>query len=84
MQSYLEFLQKLITLRYVEEKKGKQKIKILSTKENRLNHYFVSHTQFSMERAKTSNTEEESAKYLVSAVENYVTPAKSIIALSKS
>lgn len=35
-----------------------------------------------MARAKASNTEEESAKYLVSAVKDFITPASNIIALN--
>ncbi|KAG7356433.1 citrate transporter [Nitzschia inconspicua] len=41
--------------------------------------------KFSMERAKASSTEEESAAYLVQAkIEDYVTPAEKIVALSLS
>ncbi|KAL3917605.1 MAG: hypothetical protein SGILL_004632 [Bacillariaceae sp.] len=40
--------------------------------------------KFSMARAKTASNEEESAKYLVSAVREYITPTEKILALSKS
>ena len=39
--------------------------------------------KFSMARAKAANNEEESAKYLVSAVEDYITPASDIVTLSE-
>jgi Na+/H+ antiporter NhaD/arsenite permease-like protein len=38
--------------------------------------------QFSLARSKASNSEEESASYLVSAIQTYITPAEDIVSLS--
>lgn len=43
----------------------------------------TSSKQFSLQRSKASTTEEESAKYLVSSVQDYVTPASDIVALTE-
>lgn len=39
--------------------------------------------EFSMERSKASNSEEDAAKYLVSPVKDFITPVDKVIALSK-
>jgi Na+/H+ antiporter NhaD/arsenite permease-like protein/CBS domain-containing protein len=41
------------------------------------------YVKFSLQRTKMSSTEEESASYLVSPVESYITPASAIVALAE-